>query len=129
MKKFPWKNIFVIVFLGVGVFIVVEFYKVISAGEKDLASIFTAPWTAAKKVWSAITGFFTGLGGSSAPGTIAGTGQTAAQLLGTPDNSPVGQMLDNEAPAVNAQLALGNSGLPLSTPVSSSGDLVGIWGT
>ena len=126
MKKLPWKQIFVIVFLGVGVFIVIEIFKVISAGEKDFMSIITAPWTALKKVWTSITSFF-GSFGSATPGTVAGTGQTPAQLVGVDASSLVGQMLDSQTNVddVNSQLVLGTSTLP----VTSGDQVVGIWGT
>lgn len=119
-KEIPWKQIFVILFLGVGVFIVFEIYKTFAAGERTLKNLLLAPFTAAGKVWTAVTTWLGSLAPGYKPGTIAGTGQTPSQIIGVDASSPLGQMLNSEAPADNAAL------FGISTPASDS-PVVGIW--
>lgn len=124
MKKFPWKQLFEIAAIMALVFIGWEIYKVFAAGVSDIASILKAPFTAVSKVWSSITSFFTGFS-SSAPGTVAGTGQTPAQLTGVDANTPLGQLVNSQpnVDAINAALL----GVPADN--SSSLPVVGIWDT
>jgi len=89
MKKIPWKHIGVILFLGVGVFIVWEMWKAyqaikadIAAGEKSIKDVLLAPWNAGKAVGKAISNFFTGKS-ASAPAVPA-----VAPLFGS-DGQPL----------------------------------------
>jgi hypothetical protein len=54
MKKFPWKQIFVILVLGVGVFALVEIYKAYKAGKTAISDLLMAPWTALKAAAGAV---------------------------------------------------------------------------
>jgi len=117
-KNFPWKQLLTIAVLGIGVFIVVEIYKVFAAGERNLKAILFAPFTALGKVWTSITSLFSS---SYKPGTVAGTGQTPSQLVGVDPNSPLGSMLDSQAGADNLALLSGISDNSSSLPV------VGVW--
>ncbi len=96
-KKFPWKQIFVIAFLGVGVFIVVEIYKAWRAGVNDLKSLVLAPWTALKAGWSAA---------SNAASTVAGNAAAAASLP---------SLTQAELAGANAQLAVSGDYQPGGT--------------
>jgi hypothetical protein len=65
-KKFSAKHLVIAGVLLVVVFIIVEIVKAVSAGIKDLESLVTAPFSAAKQVWTSVTGFISGLFGGGA---------------------------------------------------------------
>lgn len=126
MKKFPWKQLFVILVLGGGVFILWETYKAWRAGVSDIKSLILAPWTAAKKVWLSLT---TGLSSLVAPSPTSSPAALTASL-GIDPNSALGQMFQVDAQNALTQVAGGDAGNMLSTPAdNSSGSVVGIWGT
>ena len=124
MKKFPWKQLFVILVLGGGVFILWEIYKAWRAGVSDLKSLILAPWTAAKKVWLSLA---SGVSSLVAPSPTSSPAALTASL-GIDPNSALGQMFQVDAQNALNQVAAGDTGL-LSTPADNSSSLpvVGIW--
>jgi hypothetical protein len=124
MKKVPWKQLLIIATLGVGVFFLVEIYKVFAAGERSLSNLLTAPFTAAKKVWTSLTGFL-----SSSASAIGGvdTSNPAAVVasVGVDPNSPLGQMMQTDYSQAAGQALI--NGTPLSTPSSDNSTVAGIW--
>jgi hypothetical protein len=74
MKKFPWKQIAVIAFLGVGVFIIVEIYKAWKAGTTALGDLIMAPWNALKAGWSTASSAI----GSAASSVTSGVSAAAS---------------------------------------------------
>ena len=123
-KKFPWKQIFVILVLGGGVFILWEIYKAWRAGVSDIKSLFMAPFTALGKVWSSITSFASNI---TAPSPTSSPAALTASM-GIDPNSALGQMFQVDAQNALNQVAAGDTGL-LSTPADNSSSLpvVGIW--
>jgi hypothetical protein len=124
MKKFPWKQIFVILVLGGGVFVLWEIYKAWRAGVSDIKSLILAPWTAAKKVWASLAA---GVSSLVAPSPTSSPAALTASL-GIDPNSALGQMFQQDAQNALSQVAAGDTGL-LSTPSNGNDQVVGIWGT
>jgi len=80
MKKIPWKQIFVILALGVGVFVVVEMWKAYSAGKRAISDLLMAPWTAMKAGWTTASAAVSNVvSGATAVGQLPGLTSTALQ--------------------------------------------------
>jgi hypothetical protein len=69
--KIPWKQIFVILTLGIGVFIAWEIYKAWSAGATAISDLIAAPWKALKTAWSATSSAASSVGSTITQGIPA----------------------------------------------------------
>lgn len=76
------KHILIALGIGVGVFIVYEMYKAVSAGVTAASDILMAPWNAVKAVWSGASGAASSAASavSSAASTVANNYDIASQL-------------------------------------------------
>lgn len=96
MKKFPWKHIFTILVLGVGVYALIEMYKAYKAGKTALSDILMAPWTVLQSWWTQAANSSVGQGISalaSLPGLeTTETNNAAAQSAVAGSYQPGGAM-------------------------------------
>ena len=81
--KAALKQILIVLSIGVFAFVVWEIIKAIKAGEKTLAGIMMAPFTALQSVWTGITGMFSSTPALATPQPapiLNAAGQTVATV-------------------------------------------------
>jgi hypothetical protein len=86
MKNLPWKKILAIVCFGLGAYAVYSIYEAFKNGERTVAGLLAAPFTALKSVGSAIASTFNY--SASAPGADIPVVGTVAGGLNALDNLP-----------------------------------------
>jgi len=65
-KNFPWKQIIMILTVGVVAYVIWEMWKAFKAGATDIKSLLLSPFTALSGLWSVVTGLFSSSGASTA---------------------------------------------------------------
>jgi hypothetical protein len=84
MKKFPWKEIMMVLAVGLIAYVLYAIYSAFKAGEREVANLIKAPFNAVGSAISAITGLFSAGPALAAP-QPAPILNSAGQTIGTVD--------------------------------------------
>jgi hypothetical protein len=106
-KESLTKHLIAIALLLAVVFVMVEIYKMISAGITDVKTIVSAPWNAAKKLWNDLTGWFGSIGGVANNYGLPAlqTSPLTAGFLSPPAEQPAPQPGTLDINAINDAIA------------------------